>query len=181
MEACTVRSAAATIITSIPLSEDELSCIFNLNKKMKENSPLLSHLFAAFPPHTTQLPACIPIFFAQSSMWEQENYYLCMCCLFMKQQKKAEAKRERGLCNGFFFLFSSRTNNILWLALAQNMKWKSTKLWNIYFFLFSDRTCVVTLSLLVLSPCSFSSCDETLLTYGIWARLKYEPTLVESL
>lgn len=67
-------------------------------------------------------------------------------CVWVFYEKKFE--RERGEGCAIDFLFSSRTNNILWLALAPNMKWKSTKLWNI-FFPSSDRTCVVMISLFI--------------------------------
>lgn len=76
----------------------------------------------------------------QCASWK--NYFVCVSFLWKKFE------RERGEGCAIDFLFSSRTNNILWLALAPNMKWKSTKLWNI-FFPSSDRTCVVTISLFI--------------------------------
>lgn len=95
-------------------------------------------------PHTTHnLYTIFPLNAVCVRTENRKNYYVCMCFLWNGEEK------SRGEGCAIDFLFSSRANNILWLALARNMKWKSTKLWNIYFFLSSDRTCVVMISSLL--------------------------------
>lgn len=88
-------------------------------------------LFSLTPSH----PDLYTEYFTEPSryMWEQEKL-LSVYVFFMKKKCwTRERASERGEGCAIDFLFSSRTNNILWLALAPNMKWKSTKLWNIYF------------------------------------------------
>lgn len=55
------------------------------------------------------------------------------------------------------FFFSSRTNNILWLAFASEYEMKIYKIMKYIYFPSSDRTCVVKSLFLVVrfSPCFF--------------------------
>lgn len=99
------------------------NCIFNRNKD-GEDFPS-SHFFP-----TSHHPSSLYTIYQQKT---HVSDILCVCVFYGKKPSERPSERAGEGC-AIDFLSSSRTNNIpLTGVWSPNMKWKSTKLWNIYF------------------------------------------------